>query len=108
MCALQVALLVYLAHVGSFVPAQRAVVGLHDRILAHLPCCLFRSFPGLALQVALLMYLAHVGSASSSDQLPNRIFTRLPCCMFLWPLLALRYTGCPQEWVPKSCTPCCH
>ncbi|KAF6252313.1 muts domain V-domain-containing protein [Scenedesmus sp. NREL 46B-D3] len=35
----QVALLVYLAHVGSFVPAQRAVVGLRDRILTRLPCC---------------------------------------------------------------------
>jgi hypothetical protein len=38
--ALQVALLVYLAHVGSFVPAQRAVVGLRDRIQTRLPCCL--------------------------------------------------------------------
>ncbi|WIA22147.1 hypothetical protein OEZ85_004483 [Tetradesmus obliquus] len=35
----QVALLVYLAHVGSFVPAQRAIVGLRDRILTRLPCC---------------------------------------------------------------------
>lgn len=34
---LQVALIVYLAHVGSFVPAERAVIGLTDRILTRLP-----------------------------------------------------------------------
>lgn len=34
---LQVALLVYLAHVGSFVPARSAVIGLTDRILTRLP-----------------------------------------------------------------------
>jgi len=34
---LQVALLVYLAHVGSFVPARCAVIGLTDRILTRLP-----------------------------------------------------------------------
>jgi len=33
----QVALLVYLAHVGSFVPADSAVIGLTDRILTRLP-----------------------------------------------------------------------
>lgn len=33
---MQVALLVYLAHVGSFIPAERAVVGLTDRILTRL------------------------------------------------------------------------
>lgn len=33
-----VALIVYLAHLGSFVPAQAATVGLVDRIFARLPC----------------------------------------------------------------------
>lgn len=32
----QVALIVYLAHVGAFVPAERAVVGLTDRIFTRL------------------------------------------------------------------------
>lgn len=31
------ALIAYLAHVGSFVPAQAATVGLLDSILVHLP-----------------------------------------------------------------------
>lgn len=34
---LQVALLVYMAHIGSFVPARSAVIGLTDRILTRLP-----------------------------------------------------------------------
>lgn len=33
---IQVALLVYLAHVGSFIPADYAVIGLTDRILTRL------------------------------------------------------------------------
>ena len=32
----QVALIVYLAHIGSFVPAQRATIGLTDRILTRM------------------------------------------------------------------------
>lgn len=36
-CALQVALIVYMAHIGSFVPARSAVIGLTDRILTRLP-----------------------------------------------------------------------
>jgi DNA mismatch repair ATPase MutS len=35
--ALQVALLVYLAHVGSFVPAQQALLILHNCIYTRLP-----------------------------------------------------------------------
>jgi hypothetical protein len=35
-CVLQVGLIVYMAHIGSFVPAQRAVVGLTDRILTRI------------------------------------------------------------------------
>lgn len=34
--AKQVALIVFLAHVGSFVPAEEAVVGLTDRIFTRL------------------------------------------------------------------------
>lgn len=33
----QVALLVYMAHIGSFIPAHSAVIGLTDRILTRLP-----------------------------------------------------------------------
>ena len=32
----QVALIVYMAHVGSFVPAERAVIGLTDKVLTRL------------------------------------------------------------------------
>lgn len=31
------ALLVYMAHIGSFVPCRSAVIGLTDRILTRLP-----------------------------------------------------------------------
>lgn len=32
----QVALIVYLAHIGSFVPAERARIGLTDRIMTRI------------------------------------------------------------------------
>ena len=35
--AKQVALIVFLAHMGSFVPAESATVGLTDRILTRIP-----------------------------------------------------------------------
>lgn len=35
-CCLQVALIVYLAHVGCFVPADEATVGLADRIITRI------------------------------------------------------------------------
>lgn len=34
----QVALIVYLAHIGSYVPASNATIGLTDQILACIPC----------------------------------------------------------------------
>ncbi|KAL2756140.1 hypothetical protein ACRALDRAFT_1033270, partial [Sodiomyces alcalophilus JCM 7366] len=34
----QVALIVYLAHIGSYVPASRATIGLTDQILTCIPC----------------------------------------------------------------------
>jgi hypothetical protein len=87
--ALQVELLVYLAHVGSFVPAQGAVVGLRDRILTRLPCCLIHCFllacftaggaagvSGACGQVWLVPALRAVVG------LRDHTLTRLPCCLF--------------------------
>ncbi|XP_002967541.2 DNA mismatch repair protein MSH5 isoform X2 [Selaginella moellendorffii] len=34
----QVALIVFLSHIGSFVPADEAVIGITDRIFTRLPC----------------------------------------------------------------------
>ena len=57
----QVALIVYLAHVGSFVPASRAVIGLTDKILTRIATRETVSKP----QSAFIIDLLQVSSAIS-------------------------------------------
>ena len=65
--AKQVALIAYLAHVGSYVPAEAAVVGLVDAIFSCIP-----RLEGLAVpQSSFMLDLTQVLGASMRLGFPN-------------------------------------
>ena len=67
--AKQVALIVFLAHIGSFVPAKSATIGLTDRILTRVPiqdsqCSMQSTFMADLTQVAAMLQQATSRSGS--------------------------------------------
>ncbi len=83
--AKQVALVVFLAHVGSFVPAGRATVGVTDRIFTRLVSNQSGSVPQSTFMVDLTQVSSMLRNATARSALPLLGLLR-PC--------ALRGTRC--------------